>query len=67
MRGPSELKVVKYVCADCDYVVSTKSGNSNDAVKRRKLYYCQFHTPGEMVLIPNYPYTPAWCPVLRSK
>lgn len=66
MIGPSELKIIKYVCCDCDCLVSSAKGSTGPFSKKQRVYYCHHSYLDGVMYIPKYPYTPNWCPVLKN-
>lgn len=69
MIGPRTKKIPdKFVCTDCDVLISKTLGGTQRFPKKRVVNYCSHEDLGELgavSFIKGFPYTPKWCPVLK--
>lgn len=66
MLGPCKKRMPdKYVCSECDYVISKELGGTPKFPKKRIINYCSHpDLETQVCYIKKFPLTPAWCPVL---
>lgn len=68
MIGPQKKQMPdKLVCLGCDMLICRILGGTKRFPKKRTVNYCTNFPNNEVSLIKNFPYTPKWCPVLKSQ
>ena len=69
MIGPRTKKMPdRKICTGCDVLISKEMGGTQKFPKKRTVYYCGHEDLStEVAFIKrNIPYTPTWCPALKS-
>lgn len=67
MIGPrKKIMPWKYVCTGCDMLIKRHLGGTQRFPDKRSVCYCTNFPENEISFIKGFPYTPKWCPVLRS-
>ena len=66
MIGPRKKKMPnKFICRDCEVLVSKTVGGTVCFPKKRVVNYCNHKALGGVAFIKAFPYTPEWCPALK--
>lgn len=69
MIGPRTKQMPdKFICTDCEVVISKTLGGRPRFPKTWLVHYCKHsELSTEVVFIKGFPYTPKWCPALKGR